>query len=94
MAVQALRKNAAKEFARESGGEYLNFGSQNKFDMGLNSLGNRMNNYYLLSFVPRFPVGTPEAGPLHTLKVKVPVYPSATIRHRETYYTDSPAQKP
>ena len=93
MAIQALRKNAAKEFARESGGEYLNFGSQNKFDIGLNSLGNRVNNYYLLSFVPKFPPGFPDVGPLHTLKVKVPEYPNATIRHREDYYSDPPAEK-
>ena len=93
MAIQALRKNAAKEFARESGGEYLNFGSQNKFDLGLESLGNRVNNYYLLSFVPHFPPNMPDTGPLHTLKVKVPVYPNATIRHRENYYADTPATK-
>lgn len=94
MAIQALRKNAAKEFARESGGEYANFASQQKFDLSLNSLGNRVNNYYLLSFVPHFPPGREVPGNLHTIKVRVPEYPSAIVRHRETYWTDAPAQQP
>jgi VWFA-related protein len=90
-AVQALRTNAAKEFARESGGEYINFGSGNKFDMSLNSLANHVDNYYLLSFAPHFPPGKEQPGPLHTLNVKVPIYPDATIRHRESYWTEMPA---
>jgi VWFA-related protein len=92
MAVQALRKNAPKEFARQSGGEYINFGSQNKFDNSLNSIGNRVNNYYLLSFQPHFPPDKQVTGQLHTISVKVPEYPSATIRHRETYWSDTPSQ--
>ncbi len=89
-AVQALRKNAAKEFARESGGEYINFSSQNKFDSGLNSLANRANNYYLLSFQPHFSPGAEVTGQLHTITVRVPEYPSATVRHRETYWSEKP----
>ena len=88
MAIQALRKNAPKEFARESGGEYINFASQNKFDASLNSLANRVNNYYLLTFVPHFAPGQGDDGSLHTLSVRVPEYPGAKIRHRETYWTD------
>lgn len=88
MAVQALRKNAAKEFARESGGEYINFGSGNKFDAGMGQLANRVDNYYLLSFQPHFPPGKQAPGNLHTLKVTVPEYPSARIRHRESYWAE------
>ena len=89
MAVQALRKNAPKEFARESGGEYINFATQNKFDISLNSLANRANNYYLLSFVPHFAEGQGAEGNLHTLKVRVPEYPDAKIRSRESYWTET-----
>lgn len=88
MAVQALRKNAAKEFARESGGEYINFATQNKFDRSLNSLANRANNYYLLSFQPHFPAGAAHDGSLHSITVKVPEYPSAVVRHRESYWAE------
>jgi VWFA-related protein len=94
MAVQALRKNAPKEFSRESGGEYINFGSQNKFDMSLNSLANRVDNYYLLSFQPKFPPGKGAEGNLHTIKLSVPEYPSAKIQHRESYWSEPARSSP
>ncbi|MFC6646154.1 VWA domain-containing protein [Granulicella cerasi] len=96
MAVQALRKNVSKELARESGGEYINFGSQQKFDMGLNGLANRVDNYYLLSFQPHFAPGQGEAGNFHRLTVKLPEYPNANIHHRESYWSDAAgnAEKP
>jgi VWFA-related protein len=83
MAVQALRKNAPKEFARMSGGEYVNFTSQVAFDRDLNSLANRVDNYYLLSFQPK---GMGAAEGLHTLRVRVKEYPDAVVRHRESYW--------
>jgi VWFA-related protein len=91
MAVQALRKNAAKEFSSESGGEYINFASGEKFDLGLNALANRVDNFYLLSFQPHFPPGHDVAGPLHSISVKVPLYPGALIRHRESYWQEPAA---
>ncbi len=99
MAVQALRANVPKEMARQSGGEYINFGSAQKFDHGLNGLANRVGNYYLLSFQPRFPPppeGEPEkyAGPLHRISVKVTDYPDAVVRHRESYWADPPSPAP
>jgi len=90
MAVQALRKNAAKEFASESGGEYMNFASGNKFDFSLNSLANRIDNYYLLSFQPHFPPDHKDDGPLHKLTVSIPLYPDASIRHRQSYWQEAP----
>lgn len=99
MAVQALRANVPKELARQSGGEYINFGTAKKFDQGLNGLANRVGNYYLLSFQPKFPPppeGEPEkyAGPLHRISVKVTDYPDAVVRHRETYWADPPSARP
>lgn len=91
MAVQALRKNASKELARETGGEYINFGSENAFDQGLNTLANRVHNGYQLSFQPRFPPGSPGAAPsLHTVTVHVLKYPDAVVKHRESYWSTAP----
>lgn len=95
-AVQALRKNAPKELARQSGGEYFNYTTDRGFDRSLLTLANHVNNYYLLSFQPKFPEtaeGSPDTshqGPLHSIRVTVPDYPDATIRHRESYWTDVP----
>lgn len=87
MAVQALRKNAPKEFARLSGGEYINFATQKGFDRSLNGLANHVHNGYLLSFQPH---GDLTPG-LHTITVEVPDYKD-TVRHRESYwYGDPPA---
>lgn len=91
MAVQALRKNASKELARETGGEYINFSSQKAFDQGLNSLANRVHNGYQLSFQPRFPPGSTASAPgLHRVTVHVPKYPDAVVRHRESYWATTP----
>ena len=90
-AVQALRKNAPKEFARETGGEYVRFASENAFDQGLNTLANRVHNGYQLSFVPHFPPGSPGAAPgLHSVAVKVAKYPDAVLKHRGSYWSVAP----
>jgi VWFA-related protein len=89
MGVQALRKNAPKEFTRMSGGEYINFATQKGFDKGMVSLANHVHNFYMLSFAPRFPPDAKEnaAAPgLHRITVKIPEYPSAIVRHRESYW--------
>ena len=91
MAVQSLRQNAPKEFARESGGEYINFSNEKGFDRSLNTLANRIHNGYQLSFVPHFPPGSPVTNPgLHSLSVRVPKYPDAVLEHREAYWNDAP----
>ena len=98
MAVEATRKNAPKEFAGLSGGEYINFTTQRGFDRSLSTLSNPVHNYYLLSFVPKFPsdaAGSQAATPgLHRLSVKTPDYPSVTVRHRESYWANSLAAEP
>ena len=98
MAVEATRKNAPKEFAGLSGGEYINFTTQGGFDRSLSTLSNHVHNYYLLSFVPKFPAdasGSQAAAPgLHRLSVKIPEYPSATVRHRESYWANDIVASP
>ena len=86
MAVNALKKNAAHELAVLSGGEYINFSSQKGFDQGLHQLSNHIHNYYLLSFQPHIePTGDQSPG-MHARRVKIPAYPAARIRFRESYF--------
>lgn len=93
MAVQALRRNAPKEFARETGGEYINFASEHGFDRSLNTLANRIHNGYQLSFVPHFPPGSAAAEPgLHTVVVSARNYPDAIVQHRASYWATPPQQ--
>jgi VWFA-related protein len=85
-AVQAARKNAPKEFAQLSGGEYINFRTQQVFDHGMDTFANHVHNSYLLSFVPHAAQAGAVAPGLHKITVKVPEYPKATIRYRESYW--------
>ncbi len=88
MATQAVRKNAPKEFARETGGEYVNFNNDKGFDRSLNTLANRIHNGYQLSFVPHFPPDSSGSlAGLHDLKVRVAKYPDAIVEHREAYWS-------
>jgi VWFA-related protein len=87
MAVEALKKNAAHELAALSGGEYINFTTQKGFDEGLHQLTNHVHNYYLLSFQPHAEAnGAPSPG-MHRLRVRIPDYPDARIRFRESYFS-------
>lgn len=89
MAVNALKKNAAHELAALSGGEYTNFTTRKGFDEGLLRLTNHVHNYYLLSFQPQpGPDGNPSPG-MHSIRVKVPDYPGAHLKFRESYFSGS-----
>ncbi len=86
MAVNALKKNASKELAALSGGEYINFTTQKGFDEGLHQLSNHVHNYYLLSFTPHAEAnGEPSPG-MHRIRVRIPDYPDANVRFRESYF--------
>lgn len=80
--VQALRQNAPKTISRLSGGQYYNFTTKKGFEGELQSLTNRVHNYYLLSF------GVPNDAPagIHEIEVSVPEYPNAKIRARQSYW--------
>ena len=89
MAVNAAKKNAPRTLAELSGGEYVNFTTQKGFDNSLHQLGNRIHNYYLLSFTPQAAAnGEPTPG-LHNLRVRVPDYPDARIGSRQSYFSGS-----
>jgi VWFA-related protein len=94
MAVNALKKNAAHELAALSGGEYINFTTQRGFDEGLHQLSNHVHNYYLLSFQPHAEANGEPASGMHRIRVRIPDYPDARVRFRESYFAgelDSPA---
>jgi VWFA-related protein len=86
MAVNALKKNAAKELAALSGGEYINFTTQKGFDGGLHQLSNHVHNYYLLSFQPHAGANGEPAPGMHRISVRIPDYPDAKVRFRESYF--------
>jgi VWFA-related protein len=89
MAVNAAKKNAPRTLAELSGGEYVNFTTQKGFDNSLHQLGNRIHNYYLLSFTPQAAAnGEPTPG-LHSIRVRVPDYPDARIGTRQSYFSGS-----
>ena len=87
MAVEALKKNAAHQLAAMSGGEYVNFTTQKGFDEGLHQLTNHIHNYYLLSFQPPTAAGGAPSAGMHRIRVRVPDYPTARIRFRESYFS-------
>jgi VWFA-related protein len=87
MAVEALKKNAARELAALSGGEYVNFTTQKGFDEGLHQLSNHIHNYYLLSFQPASVAGGAPSQGMHRIRVHIPDYPDAKIRFRESYFS-------
>ena len=87
MAVNALKKNAAHELAALSGGEYINFTTQKGFDNGLHQLSNHIHNYYLISFQPHAEANGSPAPGMHSIHVKIPDYPDARIRSRESYFS-------
>jgi hypothetical protein len=86
--VNALRKNTASEPASLSGGEYINFGTQDGFEQSLQRISNQIHNYYLLSFkTPSTPTYS-----LHGLRVRVPDHPEAVIQSRRSYWSGLPSQ--
>jgi VWFA-related protein len=86
MAVNAVKKNAARELAALSGGEYINFTTQKGFDKGLLQLSNHIHNYYLLSFQPHAEGSANPSPGMHSIRVRIPDYPDARIRFRQSYF--------
>jgi hypothetical protein len=52
MAIQAVRKNVAKEIATMSGGEYAPFTTERGFEARVQEVAKHARNRYLLSFRP------------------------------------------
>jgi VWFA-related protein len=81
MAMQAFKKNVAKEVARESGGEYETFAGDKRFEDRVAEAAKHVRNRYLISFSP----SDTTAG-LHTIKVRTTQDYKARIVARANYW--------
>lgn len=81
MAVQAFKKNVAKEVAQESGGEYLTFTRDKAFEAKVLEAAKHVRNRYLITFSPSDP--TPG---LHTIRVRTTQDYGARIVARANYW--------
>jgi len=88
MARQAMRKNAAKAIALQTGGEYELFESRKRFETRMMDFTNHLHNRYVLSFEPRNP--TPG---LHQLRVRLKDTGSATVLARSSYWVAASNQQ-
>ncbi len=81
MLVQAFKKNAAKEVAHMSGGEYTTFTGDKGFEQRVVDAAKHARNRYLITFSPSDP--TPG---LHTIRVKTAQDYGARIVARANYW--------
>jgi len=84
MLIQSLKKNAAKEVAHMSGGEYTTFTGDKGFEERVLDAAKHARNRYLLSFSP----SNPTIG-LHTLKVRTTQDYGARIVARANYWLEA-----
>lgn len=81
MAVQAFKKNVAKEVAKESGGEYETFTGDKRFEQRVVDAARHVRNRYLISFSP-----SDQTPGLHTIRVKTAQDYKARIVARANYW--------
>jgi VWFA-related protein len=90
MAIQAVRKNVAKEIAVESGGEYAPFTTERAFEARIQEVAKHARNRYLLSFRP-----TDDTPGLHVLDVQLTRDMGARVVARASYWAlDKQTQSP
>lgn len=81
MAVQAFKKNVAKQVALMSGGEYMTFVGDHRFEDRVMEAAKEVRNRYLITFSPSDP--TPG---LHTIRVHTVEDYGAKIVARANYW--------
>lgn len=81
MAVQAFKKNVAKQIAIMSGGEYMTFVGDHRFEERVMQAAKEVRNRYLLTFSP----SDPSPG-LHTIRVRTVEDYGAKIIARANYW--------
>ena len=81
MAVQAFKKNVAKQIAIMSGGEYMTFVGDRRFEERIMEAAKEVRNRYLITFSPTDP--TPG---LHTIRVHTVEDYGAKIIARANYW--------
>lgn len=88
MVVNAMRKNAPKELASMSGGEYAAFNLDKAFENGVAEEAKHARNRYMLSFRPSDP-----APGLHSIEVKLTQDYGAHVVARASYWAVNDAAK-
>ena len=81
MAVQAFKKNVAKQIAIMSGGEYMTFVGDHRFEERIMEAAKEVRNRYLITFSPT----DPSPG-LHTIRVRTVDDYGAKIVARANYW--------
>jgi VWFA-related protein len=81
MAVQAFKKNVAKQIAIMSGGEYMTFVGDHRFEERVMEAAKQVRNRYLITFSPSDP-----APGLHTIRVRTVEDYGARIIARANYW--------
>jgi hypothetical protein len=81
MAVQAVRKNVARQIAVMSGGEYAPFTTERGFEARVQEVAKHARNRYLLSFRP-----TDNTPGLHVLDVRLTRDLGARVVARTSYW--------
>ena len=89
MAIQAVRKNAAREIAVMSGGEYAAFTTERAFENRVQEVAKHARNRYLLSFRP-----SSETPGLHTLDVRLTQDYGAHVVARTSYWAEPKSAAP
>ncbi len=85
MAVQSMRKNAARQIAVMSGGEYAPFTTERAFEARVQEVAKHARNRYLLSFRP-----TDTTPGLHVLDVRLTRNLGAQVVARTSYWSLEP----
>jgi VWFA-related protein len=85
MARQAMRKNAAKNVASMTGGEYELFTSQKSFERLMTEFANHLHSRYLLRFEPK----NPHPG-LHEVRVRLRHAGNNVVLARRSYWVNEP----
>ncbi len=84
MALNAFKKNLAKEIAQESGGEYMTFTRDKTFEARVLQAAKHVRNRYLLTFSPS------DLTPgLHTIRVRTTEDYGAHIVARANYWLEA-----
>ena len=81
MAIQAVRKNVARQIAVMSGGEYAPFTTERGFEARVQEVAKHARNRYLLSFRP-----TDNTPGLHVLEVRLTRDLGARVVARTSYW--------
>lgn len=81
LARQAMRENAAKAIASQTGGEYRVFESRARFETHVLDFTNHLHSRYLLSFGPK----NPQPG-LHRIQVRLAQAADRTVLARSSYW--------